>query len=506
MRTLIFVLLLSFSLGLISCESNPEPISFKVTIDDPSSGIYQVKMKLPVNHDDSINLVMPIWTPGYYQRMEYAQSVRNLMIRDSEGSEIAYSRPTENVWAIGITGSDQLEISYDIQTDQKFVANSYVDSTHAYVIGAQSFLYPDGRQHETLEIELAFSHPWQAVTGLAQSAADTNRFLARNYDVLYDCPILIGEIERLESFDVDGVEHHFVGIDLGEFDRKSFVNDLRKICLASSEIIGDVPFKEYTFIAIGPGRGGIEHLNNTTVSFDGRALQTEGGRLRMLDFLTHEYFHHYNVKRIRPFELGPFDYQSGSPTNQLWISEGITVYYESLILVRAGLINQDDVLRAFADQINRLQSNPGRKIQTLKEASYNTWKDGPFGETKPDETVSVYNKGAVVGMILDLAIRHHSQNENSLDDVMRQLYKRYYLKEGRGFTESEFQKLCEELAGTALSEVFRYVYTTDEIDYAKYLGYAGLTMCSHADKPELIKVPNPDKAQLKIINSWLNDR
>ncbi len=502
MRTRSLILLLFITLSLVSCESTHEPISYKVTIDDPTSGKYRVLMKLPVQPNNSIKLVMPVWTPGYYQRMNYAQSVHDLVITDADGSEVGYNKAEPNVWLIANSGEEPLKISYSIQTDKKFVANSYVDSTHAYVIGAQSFLYPKDRLSDPVEIELEYARPWQVVTGL-EKANGPNQFRASDYDILYDCPILIGEIERLEPFKVGTAVHHFTGIELGDFDRVAFMNDLQKICQASSEIIGDVPFDEYTFIAIGSGRGGIEHLNNTTVSFDGSSLNTEEGRIRMLSFLTHEYFHHYNVKRIRPHELGPFDYQHGSRTNQLWISEGITVYYESLILQLAGLISSEEALRVMASQINRLQSNPGRKYQTLKEASYNTWKDGPFGEVNPDETVSVYNKGAVVGMILDLAIRHYSQNKHSLDDVMRQLYFEYDLKLKRGFTESEFQQLCEELAGTSLTEVFRYVYTTEEVDYEKYLEYAGLKLVSDSGGFQMVLKENSNDVERKLLDLWV---
>jgi len=197
-----------------------------------------------------------------------------------------------------------------------------------------------------------------------------------------------------------------------------------------------------------------------------------------LSFLTHEYFHHYNVKRIRPIELGPFDYDKGNRTNQLWISEGLSVYYEYLILKRAGLISQEQLLNLLRANIEAFQNKPGRLFQSLAQASFETWSDGPFGRTGDEinKTISYYDKGPIVGMLLDFAIRHETKNRKSLDDVMRKLYQDYYIKEGRGFTEDEFWNVCKLIAGKALPEIHDYVYTTNELDYMKYMTYAGLSV------------------------------
>ncbi|RYF56883.1 MAG: hypothetical protein EOO39_36115, partial [Cytophagaceae bacterium] len=172
-------------------------------------------------------------------------------------------------------------------------------------------------------------------------------FTAPTFDVLYDSPMLMGELEQLPAFTVRGVPHYFVGYNLGQFDRQRFVEDLQKIVAAGADIINDIPYTHYTFLAIGPGGGGIEHLNSTSISFDGTGLNTAKGRFTLYSFLAHEYFHHYNVKRIRPIELGPFDYDKGSRTKMLWLSEGITVYYEPIILSRAGLLTEEEKMTKY---------------------------------------------------------------------------------------------------------------------------------------------------------------
>jgi len=270
----------------------------------------------------------------------------------------------------------------------------------------------------------------------------------------------------------------------------SFMNDLKKIVETATTLIGDIPYTHYTFIGIGPGAGGIEHLNSTTVSFNGTNLNEPQSRLKTYFFLAHEYFHHYNVKRIRPIELGPFDYDNGSRTKMLWVSEGLSVYYEEMMVKRAGLCNEDELFNAFRSNILAYEGKPGRLYQSLTQASYETWSDGPFGRTGDDlnKTISYYDKGPVVGMLLDFKIRHETKNKKSLDDVMRTLYKEFYQQKKRGFTEDEFRQVCERIAGTSLADVFDYVSTTKEVDYNKYLRYAGLDI---------------DTASKDIAGGWL---
>jgi predicted metalloprotease with PDZ domain len=357
--------------------------------------------------------------------------------------------------------------------------------------------------------------PWKNIATGLEPTGKPNQFSAVDFDILYDCPILMGNLETLPSFRVNGIEHQFTGYKLGTFDKVDFIERLKRITEAAVAVIGDIPYKKYTYIAIGPGRGGIEHLNNTTVSFDGTSLNNAGAMNRMMNFLAHEYFHHYNVKRIRPFELGPFDYEKGRKTNLLWVSEGLSVYYEYLIVKRAGLVDERTLLDNLEGNINTYENGPGRFYQSLAQASYQTWKEGPFGTQgeEPGKSISYYEKGPIVGLFLDFAIRHATQNEKSLDDVMQSLYWKYYIAKNRGFTDAEFEQACEEVAGTSLAQVFEYVYTTRELDYAKYLSFAGLKIDELPNPGDAQKrkftlghVESPDALQMSILKSWLGEK
>ncbi len=347
---------------------------------------------------------------------------------------------------------------------------------------------------------------WHRVaTGIDSSTTLPFTYLAHDFDQLYDSPILAGNLEELPSFIVKGIPHRFVGVNLGEFDRAQLISDLKRIVEASAAMMGDIPYDQYTFLAIGPGRGGIEHANSCSISFSGKELTTASGRLRMLSFIAHEYFHLYNVKRIRPIELGPFDYQRENRTHLLWVSEGFTVYYEYLLLKKAGLSTPDELFRAFQSNIAAYENTPGHLYQTLAEASYTTWSDGPFGNSSGslDKTISYYDKGPVVALLLDFAIRHETRNKRSLDDVMRLLYTRYYQQQHRGFTDQEFRQACESVAGAPLDELFDYVNTVRTVDYDKYLAYAGLTLVKEGSTFSIQRIAHPDDLQATILQSWM---
>ncbi len=447
--------------------------------------------------------------PGYYQKMNYAQYVENVSAAGGNGSHIEIKKANENTWQLVYSKGNPFKISYKVKADKKFVANSFLDSTHAYIVPAATFFYIERYLGSPATIRVNSGEWPDIATGLDQVDGKTDEFEAPDFDILYDCPILAGNLEKLPSFFINGIEHRFVGYNMSSFDRKELMDNLKKVVEAGIDIFGDIPYKKYTFIGIGPGRGGIEHLNNTTVSFDGKGVDTREGMIRTLNFLGHEYFHHYNVKRIRPFELGPFDYGRENRTNLLWFSEGLTVYYEYLMVKRAGLITKLEFFTDLEGNINSTENNPGRLKQSLIQSGYNTWSDGPFG--KPGETISYYDKGPLVGMILDLTIRNATGNKKSMDDVMRFLYQHYYKELQRGFTDAEFQQACEMVAGISLNTEFEYVNTTREIDYNKYLSYAGLKI-TETENPEngrkkflISEMENTSPMQNEILSDWLSE-
>jgi len=511
-RLFLFFLLLPVSFSGMA-QSSKSVFTYTVSMPAPASQYFHVELMSNGWQTGIINLKMPKWMPGYYQLMNYDKAVENFSAKDKSGAVISVKKINDNTWQIPVTKNSSIHIGYDVKATRAFVANSFLDSTHAYIVPAGMFLYADGFINNPVSVKVKTPEQWKDIaTGLAKIPGTTNEFAAPDFDILYDCPLLIGNLEELPAFTVNGVPHRFIGYKMSPFNRQRFMDNLQKVAAAAANIIGDIPFAEYTFIGIGPGGGGIEHLNNTTVSFDGKGLDTDKGLNRIMIFLAHEYFHHYNVKRIRPVELGPFDYDNAVRTNLLWVSEGLSVYYEYLIVKRAGIIDERTIFSNFEKNINAVENNPGRLHQSLIEASYQTWGDGPFGTQgkDPKKSISYYDKGPLAGLILDLNIRHATQNKKSLDDVMRYLYNNYYKKMQRGFTDAEFQQACEAVAGLSLAAEFEYVYTTKEIDYNYYLAYAGLKLDSVTDpekgnkKFTISRLGNMDSLQSDILQTWLS--
>ena len=471
------LLLLVCLLTLSAFAQKKGKITFTVSMENPASHYFHVEMDCSGFKGETIDFKMPVWMPGYYQRMDYAKNVENFHATDNAGKELKWEKAADNTWKVNSSNAAALKLSYDVKTTRLFVATSYVDEEKAYIIPGSAFFHIADLINQPSTIIIKPYEKWSRVaTGLDSVVSKRYTYTAPDFDILYDCPILAGNLEELPPFTVRGIPHRFIGYKLGDFDRVQFIDDMKKIVETAASLIGDIPYKQYTFIAIGPGAGGIEHLNNTTFSFSGSGFITREGKIRLLHFLAHEYFHHYNVKRIRPIELGPFDYDNGSRTKMLWVSEGLSVYYEYLLVQRAGISTEEELMNSFRGNMMNFENKPGRLFQSLTQSSWETWSDGPFGRTGDDayKTISYYDKGPVVGLLLDFKIRHETKNKKSLDDVMRAVYHEYYQKKKRGFTEEEFNAVCEKTAGTSLKGFFEYISTTREIDYPLYFTYAGL--------------------------------
>ena len=465
---------------LLASTVRSQPVmNFTVDMQAPASQTYSVRFECSGVKKEWVDVKMPVWMPGYYQILNYADNLSNFHVKDQAGDSIRWERADHNTWRIYSNNAPVLNITYDVKAIRNFVATNFMDEQRGFIAPTGTFLHVDGLLDHPATVTILPYGKWNRVaTGLEPVAGKRYTYTAADFDILYDSPILAGNLEELPSFSVKGVPHYFIGYKPGEFDREAFIADLKKVIEAAVDLMGEIPFKHYTFIGIGPGGGGIEHLNSTAVSFDGTGMNKPESRKRMLSFLAHEYFHHYNAKRIRPVELGPFDYDKGSRTDMLWVAEGITSYYEGFLLRKAGITTEQDLLGSFENHIRAYENKPGHLFQSVAQASYDTWADGPFGRTGDDvnKTISYYDKGPVLAMLLDFNIRHATRNKRSLDDVMRTLYKDYYQAKKRGYTSAEFQQVCERIAGVSLADFFQYVYTVKEVDYAKYLAYAGLTI------------------------------
>jgi predicted metalloprotease with PDZ domain len=321
--------------------------------------------------------------------------------------------------------------------------------------------------------------------------------------VLYDSPFLAGDFKTI-SFEVRNVPHRIIVDGEGNYDPERLRRDVQKIVEASVEMMGDIPYRDYTFqLMLHPSAGGgLEHLNSTAIIWRRYAFRPEASWDDFLSLVAHEYFHLWNVKRIRPDALGPFDYTGENYTRLLWVAEGVTSYYENILSRRAGMISDKEYLTTIANAIRGLQNTPGRLEQSIEEASFDAW----IKYYRPDENslnsaISYYDKGAIVGLLLDLEIRRRSAGAKSLDDVMRYLYQEFS-KKNRNFTPEDFQRAAEQMAGASLDDFFRrYVRGREELDYNTAFAAVGLQLlttapaaATAAGSPTDASKPAPPKA------------
>jgi predicted metalloprotease with PDZ domain len=452
-------------------------MAFTVSIPRPATHTAHVTLRCEGLRGELQDFKMPAWSPGFYGIGDYARNVSNFRAADGQGRALPFEKVAKNTWRVVSDGAAAIVIEYDVFGSTAFAANTYIGEDRAYLSPSGMFVYVPGELRQPATVTVNLPAEWtQIATGLESVAGKPRTFVAPDFDVLYDSPLLIGNQEHLE-FRVKGVPHYLAMENVAaEVSRPKMLADLQKMVETATRLMGDVPYKHYTFLMMGRGNGGIEHLNSASIQFAGDHLTTDAEYIRWLSYVCHEYFHNFNVKRIRPIALGPFDYEQENLTHMLWVSEGLSVYYQDLVLVRAGLMTRNQYLDKLAGAIGTFENASGHHYQSATESSWNTWNAGSGVGGDRSSTISYYQNGPMLGAMLDLKIREGSGRRRSLDDVMRGLYRKYYVEKKRGFTDAEFRRECEDAAGADLAEVFDYASTPREVDYAKYFRIAGLQL------------------------------
>ena len=462
-------------------------IHYTVRMDQPASHYFGVTMRIEGLRGsapaDFVRLAMPVWTPGSYLVREFARNVLGLTASDGSGRVLPAEKGAKDSWTVALGGSDTLEVEYRVYAFRHDTNQSYLDTDHAVINGASVFLYLDGQQSHPVSVEIVPHPGWSVIaTGLEPVSPGGRTFVAPNYDVLIDSPFEVGN-QHLHTFEVQGVKHEVSIFAPRTIDEAAFTADLRKVVEHTVPIYGEIPYTRYVFIVdfTDQGWGGLEHLNSTHCIAGYLMMEPPWEYRRLLTLFSHEFFHAWNVKRMRPIALGPFDYSRENYTKSLWIAEGVTSYYENVILRRAELISVPEFLDFLCDDINEVKSLPSSRAVSPQESSFDTWiRFYREDENSPNVSPSYYRQGAVLGVLLDLEIRRSSGGASSLDDAMRKVYLETY-KQGRGFTDDEFERACSAVSHGSTDEVFsRYVRGTEEIDFGRYLGYVGLTLLPRA--------------------------
>jgi predicted metalloprotease with PDZ domain len=480
---------------LVKAQNPPVDISFTVAMPRPHTHLLEVDVaiKRTTNGPEQEQLIMPVWTPGSYLVREFERHVQDFTATDAAGQPLKWEKTNKDTWRITTNGAREWHARYRVYANELSVRTSELNSGHAFWNNANILMYLDGYLKNPSTVRVLAPDVWKVATGLPAVLGQKNTFRAENFDILYDSPFEVSNFKTL-VFNVKGVAHRIVIDGEGNYDPERMRRDVQKIVETEAELMGEIPYHDYTFILHLRGGGGLEHLNSTALGYPRFGFRATGGERAtssapnatgqpdreyrgFLSLVAHEFFHLWNVKRIRPDALGPFDYTQENYTKMLWVAEGITDYYADVALRRAGLISEGEYLSAAARAMQALQNTPGRLEQSAEESSFDAWiKYYRQDENSVNSQVSYYEKGALLGLLLDLEIRKRSAGAKSLDDVMRYLYTEYY-KKNRNYGPADFQKAAELMAGGSLEEFFsKYVRGKAELDYNAALEAAGLRL------------------------------
>lgn len=455
----------------------PPEISYTVSMTKPWTHLLEVEMRVKWDQMPAqTELKMPVWTPGSYLVREYARHVQDFNVRSAAGADVAWRKINKNTWQVDTNGIGELVASYRVYSNELTVRTNELNDEHAFWNNSALLMFVKGQLGISSTLKVNPHSDWRVATGLPAVAGQPNTFRAENFDILYDSPFEVSDFNEV-SFEAQGKKHRIVVTGEGNYDLARLAADTTKIINETAEIFGAVDYDDYTIIVNLRGGGGLEHLNSAALQTNRFAFSSDTRYKGFLGLVAHEYFHAYNVKRIRPDALGPFDYENENYTRLLWVAEGTTEYYASLLLLRASLISPTEFLRGKAASIQQLQHRPGRFETSLEEASFDAWiKYYRQDENAINNQISYYDKGEIVNMMLDITIRTATGGTKSLDDVMRYLYAEFFKKD-RNFTSEDFQKACEIVAGKSLDEFFsKYVRGKAEIDYETIVQGIGLKL------------------------------
>lgn len=473
-------------------------ITYNISFPEAQAHYADIELKITGLKQNELELKMPVWTPGSYLIREFERNIESLSA-SANGKPLAAVKTRKNIWQLHTAGIDAVTVKYRVYAFEISVRTSFIDATHAFLSSPDMFLYPGNMLHAPATIHIKPYKEWNAVsTSLEKVNGDTFTRYSPDFDILFDSPIEIGN-QDIFNFDADGVHYEVCMQGGGSYDKERLKNDLAKIVAEEVAIYGENPNKHYTFIvhnALKSG-GGLEHLSSTTLGASRDAYITDRGYQNFLSLAAHEHFHLWNVKRLRPIVLGPFDYDNEAYTTNLWIAEGFTAYYQDIIVRRTQLYTPENYLGVLAEDINLLENSEGAKVQTLSEASYDAWiKAYRPNENSGNSTISYYTKGSIIALLLDLEIINDSKGQYSLDDVMKYMYNEYYKVKKRGYTDAEFKAGLEKFANKNLDDFYaHYINGLTPVDYDHYLGFSGYKLTNElADTNEptlgITTVPN----------------
>ena len=482
-------IVVAFSITAAAQERPLKSITYRLAMSRPVSHLFEVAIEIEVPNelkDQPVQFQMPRWSPGRYAVFDFAKNVQEF--RADHG---AVTRVDNQTWSVNPAGNTRLTISYKVFANDLSGTFSHLDERHANYNGGSIFMYVAGHKPDPVKLAIQPPSGWKIVNGRMDHAGQTE-WQFPNWDIMIDTPTEIAPDWTEDAFDVGGKKYHVVVHSFASEGgkRAALVRDIEKIVRAEVAMWGPPEFTEYTFLihfaADDHSGDGMEHLTSTQIIEPG-ALGEPGVYDDTLGTVAHEFFHVWNVKRLRPFELGPWDFTQPANTRGLWVAEGFTNYYGHLMLRRAGLLDDDKFLKREAQTIRGIEGAPGSRLMSAEESSLSApfIDDAPHAQmTNLENTaISYYPKGELIGMVMDLLIRGRTNGTSSLDAAMRRMYEEFYLNSpngsyylrGRGYHTEDLERIVSEIAGAEFHDFFkRYVRDVEALPYDEAFGYAGL--------------------------------
>src|SRR6266850_5283249 len=443
-------------------------------IPQPEARRIEVELQVEARGAEALDVRLPVWTPGSYLVREHQRHVDGLRAQ-AEGRELAVEKVDKQTWRVRPQGARSVRVSYRLHCFELTVRTNHVDSTHAFLNPSAAAVYVVGREQEACSVRVQTPPGWRTWAALP---FEDGAYKAQDYDELADSPFECGPESSHASqvFNAHGVQHELVVWGKGDIDLRRAIADVAKIIDAEAAIFGGLPYQDrYLFILHlnDKGRGGLEHRRSCALIVPRFSFGQRSAYEDFLLLVAHEFFHLWNVKRLRPAAFTPYDWTRENHTRLLWAMEGLTSTYEVIALRRAGLITPQRFLEIWAERITQLLRTPGRLRTSLAQASFDAWiKHYRPDESTANTTVSYYLKGSVVGFLLDLELRRRSGGKRSLDDLVRLLFERH----GRppGLPEDGVEKAAAELV-SGLERWFDHALrTADELHLDEALGGVGL--------------------------------
>jgi predicted metalloprotease with PDZ domain len=473
-------LILFLATWLVLSAAPPAPgqpagfrIDYTVTVADLEKQLFHVTADVKNIKEPRLDISLPTWTPGWYTVENYAKNILRLTITDGMGERLLYTMPRKQTWRVETKGLNRIKVDFDYRADILALNQAKITNDYAFFTGIELFMMAEGHRDAPSAVRFVVPTGWKIISALKETT-DPKTFTAPDYDTLVDAPTQMGSFD-VTKFEVEGKPHYFLATPAGKFAKdkaEKFADLLAKMARSQSAIFGGLPYEKYVYFYFflrpeSNAGGALEHLNSHVAFAPPAEVATPD---MIIGTASHEFFHLWNVKRIRPVDMWPYDYSRENETPLLWVSEGFTNYYGAIALYRAGLRTRAQFLEGVEGAISGVEGNEARKYISPANASSSTWLgyDTPvaFG-------ISYYTQGQNLGALLDLSILHDTGGKSGLDDVMRALYLDYYQK-GKGFSTADMIAIINNLTKRDYNDFYRrYVWGVEVPPYDTILGYAG---------------------------------